>query len=118
MKEIIKPVYYCEHEGCKKHGLSKHQMIYHEKICTKNPENFRPCFRRTYLIKKEAVVECYTYDGGSYDVKLDLLYCDSKKHFLYTPKNEIKKNMYELGYEFNNPMPKECLSFKTSSLYA
>lgn len=28
--------------------------------------------------------------------------------FLYTPKNQIKGNQFDLGDYENNPMPKEC----------
>ncbi len=35
MKERTKTVYYCDF--CKRHGLSRHAMIAHEKRCTMNP---------------------------------------------------------------------------------
>ena len=59
MKTVTKPVYYCEH--CKKHGLSKSAMTYHESICFNNPINFRPCFGCVNLEKKETeiyIVNC------------------------------------------------------------
>lgn len=104
MKTKLKEVYYCEY--CKKHGLSKYQMNYHESICSKNPENFRPCFNCIYLDKNETTITFDSYLGGV-ETKRNLLYCNKKEIFLYTPKNEAKGNQYELE-DGNYPMPKEC----------
>lgn len=42
MKQKTKEVYYCDH--CNKHGLVKSAMERHILSCTKNPDNFHPCF--------------------------------------------------------------------------
>ena len=105
MKEINKPVYYCDH--CKKHGLSKHKMIYHELVCNYNPDNRRPCFNCQNLTKKEISIS-KDYGFGETFETYDLLFCNEKKIFLYTPKNEIKKNFKDLGDELNEPMPRFC----------
>ena len=41
-----------------------------------------------------------------------IMLCDKKEIFLHTPKNEIKGNRFDLIYEENNPMPKECEIYK------
>jgi len=105
MKTKTKQVYYCDH--CNKHGLSSHMMKYHEKICTKNPKNFRPCFDCIFLTKKEIVIGGNYYNGDEWVRNVDLLFCDKKKIFLYTPKNEIKGNAFDIEEE-NESMPKEC----------
>lgn len=106
MKTVNKPVYYCEH--CKKHGLSKSAMIYHETICFNNPINFRPCFGCNNLQKKETEITGHYYNGSEWERKVNVFYCAKVDSFLYTPKNEIKKNAYDLGDYENNPMPKQC----------
>jgi hypothetical protein len=106
MKSKTKEVFYCEH--CKKHGLSKSKMEYHEKACSKNPLNDRPCFHCKNLDKKETEIYGNYYNGSEWERKVDLLYCTEKKCFLYTPKNQIKGNHFDLGDDENIPMPKEC----------
>jgi hypothetical protein len=111
-----KEVYYCEY--CKKHGLAKYKMLYHELICFFNPDNKRPCFNCEFLEKKEKLLyETHHYDGSEYTKKLDLLHCKKKNIFLYTPKNEIKGNMYILEDDENLPMPKECEDYVDSSIF-
>lgn len=102
----LKNVYYCEH--CKKHGLNMRLMKYHEKVCSNNPKNDRPCFHCGNLIKKQIEIYGEYYDNSEWNRNVELLYCDTKKTFLYTPKNEIKGNQFDLGDEPNEPMPKEC----------
>jgi len=101
-----KEVYYCQY--CKKHGLNKKQMEYHETICVKNPINDRPCFHCENLDKKETEIYGQYFDGSEWSRKLDLLYCKVNECFLFTPKNQIKGNQFDLGDENNEPMPKEC----------
>lgn len=101
-----KEVYYCEH--CKKHGLSKSAMIYHESICFNNPINFRPCFGCNNLQKETARISGVYYDGSEWFRNVDVFYCTKKDIYLHTPKNEIKKNAYDLDDYENSPMPKKC----------
>lgn len=105
MKIKVKEVYYCEH--CSKHGLSKHKMAYHEKICSKNPENSRPCLNGcTHLVQRNTAI--YGIESERY---ANLFYCEKKQCFLYTPQNEIKGNQFDLGHDLNEPMPKNCDDF-------
>lgn len=106
MKTLIKEIYKCDH--CNKVYLKKTAAINHEIICLKNPINNRPCFGCPLLTKKETTVYYDQWDGSESERKVELLYCQAKKIFLHTPKNEMKKNAFELGYESNEPMPKEC----------
>lgn len=103
MKTKTKEVYYCEH--CKKHGLVKYMMIYHEKICNKNPENNRACIYCYYLEKRSTVVLVEGY-FEPYEKEVEVLYCTKKDIYLYPPRVEIKGNAFEL--DNNHPMPKEC----------
>jgi hypothetical protein len=105
IKENI-TLYKCDF--CKKELKRKHAMENHESLCLRNPINFRPCYSCPMLIKKETSVYYDHYDGSESERKVNLLYCEYKKHFLYTPKNEAKKNAFELGDDYNEPMPKEC----------
>lgn len=62
MKKITKDVFYCDH--CKKHGLSRHSMKYHETICRKNPDNIHPCYTCAHFEIDEGFVEKYYVAGG------------------------------------------------------
>ena len=115
MKILTKKVYYCEH--CKKHGLSKPQMIYHEKVCNRNPENKRSCFQCQNLIKKDVEVS-KDYGHGETFETYNFLFCTEKNIFLHTPKNEIKKNFKDLGDELNEPMPKFCSYMKSNDIHS
>lgn len=110
MKNKIKAVYYCEF--CKKYGLSKYHMEKHEKGCVNNPENFVPCFSGCInLTRKDAFIYGNYYDGSEWERKIEnLFYCDAKRIFLYTRKNQIKQNFYDLD-EVNELMPKVCDKF-------
>lgn len=106
MKEKLKHVYYCDH--CGKHGLRKDMMEYHEKICLKNPYNYRPCFGCVHLVKRETTTMVQYYHSEEFEKRVSLLYCEKKKLYLYTPKNEVKENFYDLGDDLNEPMPRVC----------
>lgn len=99
-------IYKCDF--CKKELKRSHSMIEHEKTCLNNPINHRPCFGCPLLTKKEASVYYDNWDGSESERKVQLLFCEAKNHFLYTPKNEVKQNAFDLGDEYNEPMLKEC----------
>jgi len=113
MKTKTKEVYYCEH--CKKHGLVKNKMIYHEAICSKNPQNYRPCFNCEHLNKGIQEITNYDYLGREYIEKLTVFYCEEKLICLYPPKVEAKGNAFEI--DDNHPMPKECELFEERRTY-
>lgn len=82
-------------------------MFKHEKMCFNNPENYRPCFNCRFLTKKTTEIfgsKYYVYGTGV----ASLLFCEKKQIFLYTPKNEINGNHYDVGDGCNIPMPKSC----------
>lgn len=113
METKTKEVYYCEF--CKKHGLSKYAIIRHESICLKNPENKRPCFECTHLIKKQATISGQYYNGCEWERQVEVLFCKKKNVYLHTPVNEFKGNMFDLGDDSNEAMPKECDDFSDSN---
>jgi len=113
MKTETREIYKCDH--CRKAYQVKRFAEYHELICSKNPDNDRPCYSCTHLIKKEAVI----YSGHDnyftsepVNVKRYFCYCKKKDIFMFTPKNAIKGNFDHIdedGGNFeNHPMPKEC----------
>lgn len=111
MKEKIKSVYYCEH--CNKHGLMKHVILFHEKLCYKNPDNFRPCKECLNLTKATTTsTSIFSPKDSKNDIdktefEVTLFFCKAKNTFLYSPQNEIKGN-YFIIKESNIPMPREC----------
>jgi hypothetical protein len=107
MKEKTKIVYYCGH--CKKHGLVKYLMEYHEQICFKNPENNRPCFNCVHLVNKKNVsFTSYNYNTFERSNTYNVFFCLKKDVCLYTPQSEIRGNYLEFDDYSNEPMPKEC----------
>ena len=106
MYSKTKEVYYCQF--CKKHGLSKSKMEYHENICTSNPSNKRACHDCMNLDKKDITLYFDTGEFGEQSVQKSCLFCHKRNVFLYPPKVEVKKNWFEFGDELNEPMPKEC----------
>ena len=98
-------IYKCEY--CKKIYQIKRFAVQHELRCCKNPDNKRPCFDCPMMVKKEIEIYESFYDGD-HERKVDLLYCNYKEQFLYTPKTELKGTAFDLGNESNEPMPKEC----------
>lgn len=108
MKSKYKEVYYCDF--CNKHGLHKGHMTRHEQLCTRNPENKRPCFNCVHLDLKTATAVEFLGDDTNIS-KVKVFFCSKLKSFLHTPKNEAKGNRFELEEGNNNPMPKECDTF-------
>jgi hypothetical protein len=106
MKIETKEIYKCDH--CNKLYQIKSACVKHEEACSKSMVNQRPCFSCHNLIKKETTIYDDNWDGSESSKTVNLFYCENKKHFLYTPQNEIKQNRFELGDEENVPMPKQC----------
>lgn len=108
-------VYSCEY--CKKKLFRQHAMGTHEMMCTKNPDNYRPCYGCKYLEKKEFKVNIgMDYMGNDVFDNKNLLYCNAKESCLQTPQVEMKGNaIYQEKIEGeieNNPMPKHCDLFE------
>ena len=100
----VKRVFRCEH--CNKLFQLQTACAYHEKICNKNSENFRPCHSCPSLTKR-TVYHTHERYGLETEHPLNLLFCKSKQHFLITPKTEIKGNQWDVD-EIVTPMPKQC----------
>jgi hypothetical protein len=113
MKVEIKEIYKCDF--CNKLYQVKRFAEYHEKGCSKNPENERPCFNCHNMEKRETEITGNYYNGSEWERKVDLFYCKAKNIFLHTPKNELKGNAFELGDDLNEPMPKLCNVYKEQS---
>ncbi len=104
MKERHISVFNCDH--CNKLYQVRNACERHEKLCNKNPINFRACHFCEHLDKKETTI--YHDTGyGEMTSKVSLLYCKAKDIFLYPPKVEAKGEWFETDPE-NVPMPKEC----------
>ena len=105
MKEKNITAYFCSH--CNKLYQRKHACIDHEKLCMSNPEIERACYSCIHFEKKDIRYYFDSYPGEDHR-KLSLLHCKKLDKFLYPPKVEAKKNWFDLGDEFNEPMPKKC----------
>lgn len=103
-----KVIYKCEY--CNKLYQIKKWAIYHEQCCHKNPLNKRACLDCSSLGKKDITI--YTGVGDEFGNESEgvrsLFYCNKKSQFMHLPKSEHKKNIFELGYETNHPMPLKC----------
>lgn len=105
MKEKQITAYFCAH--CNKLYQRKHACITHEVYCSSNPDPQRACFSCIHLHKKSVTHYYDTYSGESYEY-VTILHCKKLDKFVYPPKVEAKKNWFDLGDEFNEPMPKVC----------
>jgi hypothetical protein len=110
MKIETREVYKCDH--CRKLYQIKSSAERHEKLCSKNPKNQRPCFTCIHLDKREATTSGYYFNGNEWERPVKVLFCTAKDIFIHTPQNEIKGNAFDLGDELNEPMPVECERFK------
>jgi len=107
MKQVT--AYECEF--CKKLYKTVKGITTHETRCSKNPENDRVCYSCINLIKKKTIQYLNTTYGND-NKKVELLYCEKRKVFLYPPIVEHKQNWIDsadLENEVPNlPMPKVC----------
>ena len=101
---IIKTLetYRCEH--CRKLFVQKPAAERHEDRCKRNPDNFRPCFACEHLTKVNA--NLIDEDRG-----IETLRCRKRNVFLYTPINQKKGRIYDVG-EDSEAMPVGCDQFK------
>lgn len=104
-------IYHCDF--CKKKLFVKSAMERHEINCFHNPVNHRPCFGCIHLEKKETTLYDDSPMGGEIERKVSLFHCSKKGLFLYTPKNEHKRNWFDLGDDINEKMPTECELMET-----
>lgn len=103
-----KEIYKCEH--CRKVYQVKRFAEVHEISCMKNPDNKRACFGCKHMNKRDYVLY-YDTPMGEATRTVNLCHCAKKEIFLYPPKVEHKGTSFELGDEFNEPMPKDCSDF-------
>lgn len=111
MKTVKKNMYQCEH--CQKWYHRRHACEIHEKGCSSNPENRRPCFDCIYLDKKNKTIYHHHPYLGEIEEDVKILHCSKLDKFIHPPKVEAKGNAFELGDEFNEPMPKSCEESKS-----
>jgi hypothetical protein len=113
MKELTKKIYYCEH--CKKHGLSKGHMAFHEKWCDNNPENKKACIGCANLESVEIDGVYFDHEGNDYSRKFNGFRCKALDKKLYPLKAERKDlpNKYPGTFDDQEPMPKECEQYKS-----
>ncbi len=109
MKIETKEIYKCEF--CNKLYQLKHFAAKHEQLCTKNPENKRACFGCSHLEKKQTTIYHDSPLGGENEQQVHILFCNKKQIYLYPPRVQVKQNMYDLGNDSNEPMPKVCSDF-------
>ena len=61
----------------------------------------------SFLEKKDVAFNFENYHGEQESI-VNLLHCSELNKFIYPPKVEAKKNWFDLGDEYNEPMPKVC----------
>lgn len=110
MITITKPTYKCEH--CRKMYQVKGACEKHEKACSKNPINDRPCFDCDHCEKVTVSHIFDTFQGEGKEF-VSVLKCKEKNIFLVPPKAEHRGNYYEGeslgdGELPNESMPKQC----------
>lgn len=98
--------YFCDH--CKRLYQRKHFAIQHEINCTKNPDNFRPCFGCSHCKKK--TVGVFVQGHNSYcTVGTSVLFCEKLGTGLVHPKQQRTGFWYDLEDHENDPMPRNCI---------
>ena len=112
MKTEIKEIYKCEY--CNKPYQRKHNCLNHEKICFKNPDTERICFKCIFLEKKDTLVVENTYCVEE-ERNINIFYCKKIDSYLYPPKVEHKKNKFETMDKENKPMLRICTHHKIKS---
>lgn len=108
MKAKDVTIYICD--LCNKKYFRKHAAVSHEERCTKNPDNFRPCFTCQFLQKEKIDLS-----EGPIRFVASLMHCKKKAVFLHPPSVEKKGNKIDLGGE-NYPMPRNCNLYKSSKI--
>ena len=115
MKSKQVTLYYCDF--CSKQYQKKHYAALHESKCSMNPANDRPCFHCEHLTKKEIEIhQEYYSEGREFERKVDLLYCNSNRYFLFPPQVS-KEKAFNLDDISNVAMPLTCNLFKKRSLF-
>ena len=107
MKSKIVTLYICDH--CSKKYQIEKACARHEIMCSKNPENERPCHSCKHLCKKEV-----TISYGEYKSKVSVLYCNAKSEAVQSPETVMKGNAFDFGGDpVNDPMPQKCDLFES-----
>lgn len=113
MKESIVKLYECDF--CSKELKRKHAMVSHEIKCDKNPDNAKACHFCKHLTN--ATVPIWfdgNYGAGGNFQEKNVFKCRLLDKLMYPWQIEKKdlQNKYPETYEDQEPMPKQCDSFK------
>lgn len=86
----------------------KNAMIRHEKVCTKNPDNFIACSgcNNCQEVKKDILI--YNAYYGEYQREVKSFFCKALEKNMYPPKAQILAFQYPENFEDEIMMPKEC----------
>jgi hypothetical protein len=108
MKTETRKIYTCDY--CPKHYKVASRCKYHERICTKNPENQRACYGCGHLIKRAVTVDAGWVHpfGGDGERTVSVLFCQKLNVMIHTPQNAIRGNQFEHAEYKNVEMLKEC----------
>ena len=108
MKTETRKIYTCDY--CPKHYKVASRCKYHERICTKNPENQRACYGCGHLTKRELTIEHGHMDpfGNWTEREVNLLFCQKLNVLIHTPQNVVRGNQIECSEYGSAEMPKEC----------
>ena len=116
MKEI--QAFKCDY--CGKLYQRKYATLNHEKLCTKNPENFSACSGCKYI--EEITLEFASrYDddeGNAPDIRSKMFHCKKLNKDVY-PAIVLRKKLhlkYPEQFENQEQMPSECEFYYTGKL--
>jgi ATP-binding cassette subfamily D (ALD) protein 3 len=91
MKVEIKEIYKCDF--CNKLYQVKRFAEYHEKGCSKNPENERPCFNCHNMEKRETEITGNYYNGSEWEKT----HINNKFYELHTHVREVLYRRFLMG---------------------
>jgi len=112
MKAEVRKVFKCDH--CNKMYQIERACIRHELMCTKNPENVRPCHGCNNVKKVTETIWSDVGDeyGREMERTVSVLFCNKRDCFIYPPSVAVKGNAFDMGNKCNEEMPKECELFE------
>lgn len=104
----IREIYKCDF--CNKMYQRKFWAEYHEKRCSKNPENYRPCFNCPFSVKTKVRVAIFLdWENEERTYDREIIYCEKKNIGICPPFQEPYEYVEIDGKEIvNENMPKQC----------
>lgn len=93
---------------CNRKMQIKNAMIRHEKICTKNSDNFIACSGCDNCQEVKKTIHFDNHYYGDMQREVNSFYCKHHEKNMYPPKAEKLAIMYPENFEDEMMMPKHC----------